>query len=249
MNTLPLITQLAAASSLLALGWLTIRAFGKQAGWGLAVMLLSPVGATFFGMKYWKEEKTAILAYLVTFTATVVLALTLFTSWGGWDLIRATYQLNQGLNTRMLSARDAEFFLKANMSFNEKSGLNIQDSYRIEKAREKLAIEAEEQAARELAEARAAEDTLDVDNISKKVETQKERYRLVYIPIKVTDARNYIGSTVKVTRKNVPEKEYRLIGSVGRKLEFTQRAGRGSYSFHYNTSDIEKIRVLAKQPY
>ncbi len=69
------------------------------------------------------------------------------------------------------------------------------------------------------------------------------------MPVEVADAKNYIGSTVKVTRKNVAEKEYRLISSTGRKLEFTQRAGRGSYSFHYHTSDIEKIRVLTKQQY
>jgi hypothetical protein len=249
MNSLPLITQIAAACSLLTLGWLTIRAFSKKPAWGLAVMLLSPVGATFFGLKYWDEEKKAFLAYLITFAITAALALTLFTAWGGWDLLRATYQVNNGINTRMLTTRDAEYFVKANTSFNEKSGLNIQDTYRMEKARNKLASEAEEKAARELTDSKLAEDNLDMQSISKKVESKKEHYRLVYMPIKVADAKNHVGSTVKVTRKNVPEKEYRLIGSSGRKLEFTQRAGRGSFSFHYSTSDIEKIRVLTKQLY
>ena len=249
MNSLPLITQIAAACSLLALGWLTVRAFSKKPAWGLAVMLLSPVGATFFGLKYWDEEKKAFLAYLVTFAVTAALAVTLFTAWGGWDLLRATYQVNNGINSRMLTTQDAEYFVKANTSFNEKSGLNIQDTYRMEKARNQLAIEAEEKVARELADSKPAEDNLDMTNISKKVVSKKEHYRLVYIPIKVADAKNYVGSTVKVTRKNVPEKEYRLIGSSGRKLEFSQRAGKGSFSFHYSTSDIEKIRVLTKQLY
>lgn len=249
MNSLPLITQIAAACSLLALGWLTVRAFSKKPAWGLAVMLLSPVGATFFGLKYWDEEKKAFLAYLVTFAVTAALAVTLFTAWGGWDLLRATYQVNNGINSRMLTTQDAEYFVKANASFNEKSGLNIQDTYRMEKARDQLASEAEEKVARELADSKLAEDNLDMANISKKVVSKKEHYRLVYIPIKVADAKNYVGSTVKVTRKNVPEKEYRLIGSSGRKLEFSQRAGKGSFSFHYSTSDIEKIRVLTKQLY
>ena len=249
MNSLPLITQIAAACSLLALGWLTVRAFSKKPAWGLAVMLLSPVGATFFGLKYWDEEKKAFLAYLITFAVTAALALTLFTAWGGWDLLRATYQVNNGINSRMLTTQDAEYFVKASTSFNEKSGLNIQDAYRMEKARNQMASEAEEKVARELADSKLAEDNLDMDNISKKVVSKKEHYRLVYIPIKVADAKNYVGSTVKVTRKNVPEKEYRLIGSSGRKLEFSQRAGQGSFSFHYSTSDIEKIRVLTKQLY
>lgn len=249
MNALPLITQIAAACSLLALGWLTVRAFGKNPAWGLAVMLFSPVGATFFGLQYWGQEKKAFLSYLITFSITVVLALVLFTSWGGWDLLRATYQVNNGINSRMLTTYDAEYFVKASASFNEKSGLNIQNSYRMKKARNKLATDAEEKIARELAASEAAEDNLDVSNIAKKVEIKKERYRLVYLPIKVADAKNYVGSTVKVTRKNVPEKEYRLIGTSGRKLEFSQRAGQGSFSFHYSTRDIEKIRVLTKQLY
>jgi hypothetical protein len=249
MNALPLITQIAAACSLLALGWLTIRAFSKKPAWGLAVMLLSPVGATFFGLKYWDEEKRAFLAYLITFAITAALALTLFTGWGGWDLLRATYQVNDGINSRMLTTHDAEYFVKANTSFNEKSGLNIQDTYRMEKARKKLSSDNEEKLAQELANSETTEDDIDIDNISKKVESKKEHYRLVYMPIKVADAKNYVGSTVKVTRKNVPEKEYRLIGSSGRKLEFSQRAGQGSFSFHYSTGDIEKIRVLTKQLY
>ena len=249
MTLLPLMTQIAAGCSLLALVWLTVRAFTRKSTWGLAVMLTSPVGATLFGLRYWDEEKKAFLAYMVTFATTAALALTLFTAWGGWDLIRATYQVNSGINSHMLTTYDAEYFLKANMSFNEKSGLNIQDTYRTEKARQRLASAAKERADRELADLEAAEDNLSVDSISKKAVAKNERYRLVYIPIKVTDAKNYVGSTVKVTRKNVPEKEYRLIGSSGQKLELSQHAGKGSYSFSYRTGDIEKIRVLTKQQY
>ena len=67
--------------------------------------------------------------------------------------------------------------------------------------------------------------------------------------IKVADARNYVGSTVKVTRKNVVEKEYRLVKASENRLEFAQNAGTGSYTFRYRNSDIEKIRVLTRQPY
>jgi hypothetical protein len=250
MTILPLITQVAAIFTLLALIWLTVRAFKKKPAWGFAVMLLSPVSATFFGLKYWDEEKKAFLTYLTTFVTTLALAMYLFTTWGGWELLRATHQVNRGIQSEMLTAQDAELFMKANISFIEKSGLDIQDEGRMAQVNRKLASEAEVQVAREQAAAEPAEDEqLDINTISKKAEVKKEHYRLVYLPIDVADAKNYVGSTVKVTRKNVPEKEYRLIGSTGRKLEFSQRAGHGSYSFHYNTRDIEKIRVLTKQLY
>ncbi|HAJ91210.1 MAG TPA: hypothetical protein DCO71_01080 [Gammaproteobacteria bacterium] len=250
MNVLPLITQIAVIFTLVALIWLTVQAFRKKPAWGLAVMLLSPVSAVFFGIKYWGDEKKAFLTYIMSFVTTATLALYLFSTWGGWELIRTTYHVDRGIQSRMLTAQDAEHFMKASLSFTEKSGLNIQDEARMDQVSKKLASEAEAQAAREQAAAEAAkDDNMDVDTIAKKVAATKERYRLVYLPIKVADAKNHVGSTVKITRKNVPEKEYRLIGASGRRLELSQHAGRGSYSFHYNTRDIEKIRVLTRQQY
>jgi hypothetical protein len=60
---------------------------------------------------------------------------------------------------------------------------------------------------------------------------------------------DYVGSVVKVTRKNVPEKEYRLTGASGSKLQLVQRTSGGSFSFKYRKRDIEKIRVLVNKPY
>jgi excinuclease UvrABC nuclease subunit len=250
MNMLPIITQIAGIFTLVALIWLTVRAFKKKPAWGFAVMLLSPVSAAFFGIRYWGDEKKAFLTYITTFVTTATLALYLFTTWGGWELIRTTYHVNKGIQSQMLTARDAENFMKASLSFTEKSGLGIQNTARMEQVNKKLASEAAAKAAREQAAAESAkDDNLEIDAISKKVTVTEERYRLVYLPIKVADAKNHVGSTVKVTRKNVLEKEYRLIGASGRRLELTQHAGRGSYSFHYNIRDIEKIRVLTKQQY
>ena len=245
MTVLPLITQIAAILSVAALIWLTVRAFRKNLVWGLAVLLLSPLSATIFGVRYWDKEKPAFLTYLATFMTATALALYLFTTWGGWELIKATSIVNRGIQSRLLTAQEAEYFMKANLSFTEKSGLNFQDERKLEQVRNKLAsIEAAKAAA-----ATAEVEQLDSGSAYSKAKEKKLRYRLVYVPIDVADAKNYVGSTVKVTRKNVAEKEYRLIGSSGRKLEFTQRAGRGSYSFHYHTRDIEKIRVLTKQQY
>jgi hypothetical protein len=250
MNILASITLITSLLTLLTLIWLTALAFRKNPAWGLAVMLLSPFSATYFGIKYWQEQKTAFLSYIVTFSLTTALSLYLFTTWGGWELLRATYHVNRGIETQMLTARDAEYFVKTSLSFTEKSGLNIHNEARMAQVNRKLASEAEAQAVIEQAAAEsAADDNLSIDSISKKVAVETERYRLEYMPINVEDAKNYVGSTVKVTRRNVPEKEYRLIGASGRRLELAQNAGRGSYSFHYNIRDIEKIRVLTKLQY
>ena len=127
MDLLTLITRILAAGSLLALIWLVVRAFGKSAGWGLGVLLLSPVSAALFGLKYWDSEKKAFLLYLGTTCTSVGLALYLFSTWGGWELLRTSSQVRQGIETQQLSVLDAETFLKASTYFRDRSGMDFSD--------------------------------------------------------------------------------------------------------------------------
>jgi len=259
MDKLLLLTQLCGILALLALLWISIRAFRKHPGWGCLVLLLSPIGAAIFGVRHWADEKKPFLAYITSFTLTLSLCLVLFSSWGGWELVQAYYRVQQGMQARSLSRDDATAFIHTSLDFSEKSGLNMQDQQQFITVRRHLeALDQAEQAAaaeaalaaQAQAEAEAAAgEALTLATISKKVQEKKERYRLAYKPIQITDARNYVGSTVKVVRKGVQEKEYRLTGATANRLQFAQRNSYGTYSFSYRTRDIEKIRVLVKQPY
>jgi hypothetical protein len=258
MDFLPLVTQLLGVMSLVALIWLIIRAFKKHVGWGFAVLLLSPIGATVFGIKYWRDEKKPFLAYISTSSAALALTLYLFSAWGGWELVGASHRVHQGIQTQTLTDEDARAFMDTSLNFIENSGLNIQDQLKLDFMREQLESQFQGTPAGETAPAapageagteETAEAGADIKPINKKVKPRRERYRLAYQPIRIADAKNYVGATVKVTRKNVIEKEYRLIGATGNSLELTQRSSGGSYSFKFRTSDIEKIRVLTKQPY
>ena len=78
---------------------------------------------------------------------------------------------------------------------------------------------------------------------------EQDNYRLTYLPLKVADSRDYIGSTVLVrTRGDISEKEYCLIGVSPDILELSQRTGSGAIDFRIQNSEIEDIRVLVKQP-
>jgi hypothetical protein len=98
-------------------------------------------------------------------------------------------------------------------------------------------------------EAQEEEPVYTLEDLYRRTPKEKERYRLSYKDIRIADARNYIGATVKVTRKNVLEKEYRLAGVTGDSLKFAQKNRSGSFSFAFKKRDIEKIRVLIKEPY
>jgi len=255
MDTLPLLTQVSGIMALLSLLWLSIRAFRKHAVWGFLVLLLSPIGASIFGIQHWANEKKPFLTYISTFTLSLTLAIYLFSSWGGWELIQAYNRVQQGMKTQSLSREDATAYIHTSLNFSERSGLNPEDQQQYKAMHRHLAQLDEAEQAKALQEAAAAaaaeakaREELSRATISKKVQQGQEHYRLEYKPIPIDEARNYVGSTVKVIRKGVQEKEYRLTGATANKLQFAQRNSAGTYSFSYNTRDIEKIRVLTRQP-
>jgi len=250
MTTPALVALLTGFTALLTFALLVVRAFHKNTAWGLSVMLLSPPGAIAYGIKFWRQEKIALLAYIITFLTAVSLSLYLFTSWGGWELVRTSQQVKQAILDHRLSDQDVHTLLSASREFDEHSGLDTQSSGLLAQARRELELQAERQAVEEEAERTAASnEQLSLRNIAKKARPAQQRFRLAYVTIDVDDAPDYIGSTVKITRKNVVEKEYRLISASANRLEFSQRAGSGSYTFRYRNSDIEKIRVLTREPY
>ena len=226
-----------------------VRAFKKHLGWGFAVLLLSPFAATFFGIKYWENEKVPFLAYISTFVTALALGLYVFTAWGGWDLVKASQQVQRGLQNEDLAHADVHAFMKAGLTFIENSEPGPEDQQNLELVREQL-DQQQSALSPETAVAAPAPEKKEYDlrSLTRKVEPKQERYRLAYMTIDVADAKYYVGSTVKVTRRNVLEKEYRLTGVTANSLEFAQRNGHGSFSFKFRKRDIEKIRVLTKQP-
>ncbi|HYQ70823.1 MAG TPA: hypothetical protein VET88_02725 [Gammaproteobacteria bacterium] len=252
MDTLTLLTQLSGVLALVMLLWLSIRAFKQHAVWGFLVLLLSPVGAFAYGVRHWASAKIPFLAYITTFTLSLFLALYLFSSWGGWELVKAYNRVQEGIQARNLSREDASAFIHTSLDFGEKSGLNPEAQEEFNTVRRHLEqldkVEAAKARAAQAAAEAAARDELSRAMINKKTQSKKEQYTLVYRPIPVDEAKNYVGYTVKVTRRGGLEREYRLAGATGSKLQFAQRNTAGTYSFSYYTRDIEKIRVLTQQP-
>jgi hypothetical protein len=250
--------QIMSCLTVLALLWLTARAFRKNIAWGFGVLLLSPVVATAFGIRHWHREKLPFLGYIVTFTVTVGLLLSLFNVWGGWELIAASRNAKQALQNSTLTRKDADAFRKASVSFANRSGIPYQNDglqKRLERELERDAelaeIDAQVQAMEEQAalDAQEADKKYTLEDLYRRAPKKDVRYHLSYKKISVADAHRYIGATVKVTRKNVLEKEYRLAGVTGDSLKFAQKNRGGTFSFAFHKRDIENIRVLIKEPY
>lgn len=243
MDTLPLVTWMFALTASGALIWLTIRAFKTNTMWGFAVLLLSPFSATFFGVKHWKEQSEPFLLYITTFTATFALGIYLFTVSGGLELLHFSANLQRGTQVQTLAENNNGNLMHASFSVERTSGMDG----RFQQGTGVI----DEHVSEEITGIPGTKTQTDADfeNEAAMKKEKPVRYRLTYVPIKISEARNYIGTTAKITRKNVPEKEYRITGASRRHIELAQRGRGGQYSFHFRNSDVEKIRVLVNKPY
>lgn len=138
MDILLQLSSLCLLLALLSLVWLSVHGFRKSALWGFAVLLLSPPGALGFGIRYWKEQKLRLLAYLGTLTSAVVLGLTVFTAWGGWELARSALRMNQGVETGTLSDRDVYAFTHASLVFIDHAQLPDRERRKLDLIRRLL---------------------------------------------------------------------------------------------------------------
>lgn len=133
MHTIQGISQIFLLIALVALIWLTVRAFRRSALWGLGVLFLSPIVSTFYGIKYWDEDKKPFLTYTVAYFMGLALALYVFASWGGFRAMSAAQQVHGGIVQQNLSEQDAREFMDANLDFLEKA-------VETEEDRQKLAL-------------------------------------------------------------------------------------------------------------
>ena len=111
------VSQVFGLLSFCALIWLVVRAFKRSVLWGLAVLFLSPISATVFGIKYWYEERKPFLAYVGTFIPAFALGMYVFTAWGGWDIARESLSLHEGTQSGTLSEEQALAFMRSNLRF------------------------------------------------------------------------------------------------------------------------------------
>ena len=249
MNFLIPIALMLAVIALFAYLWLALRAFRVHPGWGAGVMFLFPLVAIPFGLRFWGTEKKPFLLSLASTGAATGLFLHLFSSWGGWALLDANTLVQRGIATQRLTREDARAFLHISHDFRLRSGFSpgTEDTERY--LQQYLRQEAEQQALVQANQDRQ-EDREDEQAapINEKVKSAPDDHsRLVYRTIPLSQASKYIGATVKVTRRNVGEKEYRLTGVTARSLQFAQRNTNGAYSFAFRLKDIEKLRVLVRE--
>ncbi len=275
METLNLLASLLGLVALIALIWLLVRAFKRNILWGLAVLLLSPITAIIYGILYWRDDKKPFLAYITSFTAAVGLSLYVFTAWGGWEVVRTGLAVNQGIHDKNLTQQQALAYMNSGIDFIENSNPGEEDMNKLELMRrfinqneanmsdadrqklqneildlmEKEDLSAQDREALDKMRTQIGSTVTGSTAIPKTRAARPVKSRLVYVPIKLSEASDYIGQVVKVTRKDSTEQQVLLTRVSPAGMHFERRKYGGTFSFSYRSKDIEALKVPRNQAY
>ncbi len=96
MQVLGILFPLIGLVSLVAWVWLVVVAFKRSVGWGIAVLLLSPIAPVVFAVKYWQESKKPFLICVGSVTASLAMVVVMLTFLGGFAMTNMAKQISAG---------------------------------------------------------------------------------------------------------------------------------------------------------
>lgn len=250
MNILTQIALLSGLVACISLLWLAGRAFIRHLGWGLAVLFLSPLAATLFGIRYWRDEKGPFLVHITTLAVAVTVGLYLFAANGGWNELRNALRDQQPTTVQTTGRATGMNFVPTSLKVDKQPEMQAQegDMTGVPPGQTQVARQISTESTTNTSPKAITGPAMSTVASAKPVEP-KQNLRARYLPIDPSLAGDYVGMTVKVKRRNRPEQDCMLKHVSSTALGFEQHTRGGTFSFEYRQSDIEKLRVLVKQVY
>ncbi len=88
----------------------------------------------------------------------------------------------------------------------------------------------------------------ETENTTRKYPSPAPRLRMKLVKIQVSDAKDFIGKTVKVKTIDGIDRTYRLIASSPNSLSFERREQGGMLTFEMERRNIRELKVFTRQP-
>jgi len=118
-----------------AIYFLYFSAFGPNRYhlyWPFAVGLVTPIAASVYALKYWIEAKKPFLVYITSFTLSAVTGFYVISASGGWEMLRTSQDIAQGIAQQNLTEADVLKFMHSNLDMIESSGLSEEQQKKME---------------------------------------------------------------------------------------------------------------------
>jgi hypothetical protein len=230
--------------------WLVVVAFKHSAGWGVLVLLFSPITAIVFTIKFWPEPKKPFLLYVGSFSAYCAILL-MFVVFLGGPMVKMAAEISEG---EMSDERAVELMGKQ-MDRMENSGLmSASDKRALQEMRESMLeesgqVEQEDDSTTATLTAvvprpeREVSNTIDRDLPKTQPTATKPAVSLASRDVvPVHQIGQHVGERLRVVMRDGNELVVRLVDDHGDELEFERRLSSGTMTVFVDPAEIRSVR-------
>ena len=240
MNLLGILFPLLGLVTLGAYIWLVVVAFKHSAGWGIGVLLLSPISAIVFAVKYWQESKKPFLLYIGSVSASIAMLFAMFAFVGGSMVMDLANQMQEG------EAGEVEVaaFLEQQDPMEKPAQLNDAEQLPV-------TPETTDDAAQPATQPDPVEDQPEshpslppVAETPDPVATGSRTRDLV----RMSDVGRHVGQVLRLVAVDGRSFRGRLVADNGTELMFEKNYSSGMITVPWNKSEIESLYRVRKKP-
>jgi len=228
--------------------WLVVVAFKHSAGWGVLVLLFSPITAIVFAIKFWPEPKKPFLLYVGSFSAYCAILL-MFVVFLGAPMVKMAAEMSEGEITEERAAQ----LMGEHIDRMENSGLVSEaDKRDLQEVREQLreqspqAEEGDEPATLTGAATRPErEESITIDRDVPKTQPTAPKPDASLASrdaVPVHQIGQHVGERLRVVMRDGNELVVRLVANHGDELEFERRLSSGTMTLYVDPAEIRSVR-------
>lgn len=262
MGLLMLLMPLASLVSFIGYVWLVRNAFKSSSGWGIAVLVLSPISAVVYAIKFWEDAKKPFLVYSGGTVGGVLVMVMMFGAMGGFEAMSMANDIRNG---EMDEQRAAEF-VNGQIARIESAGvLDSQGQADLERIKSAMKDFTEDPAGDEsgdpanndIAVDEPRGQIVDVEQLDAEAEEAlaaairvrassvvRETRRLPAGPVRVQDAGRYVGERVMAVGVDGIEHRGRMTSADRNAIWLEQYFSGGTFSVELKRSHIRSLEIL-----
>lgn len=224
--------------------WLVVVAFNRSALWGVLVLLLSPITAIVYAVKFWDESKKPFMVYMGSSLAATALFMATIAAIGGAVMKEAALQMDQleqqaAQDPGNSGAPDAP--APASMDPIQQALSRLEQEPTLsdgEPSPSALSV-------LDIHGAEGGEDSwalLDDDDTEPAPKKPRPRNGVVQLG----EAKLYIGEHFEIVTKGGREYQGRLVHAEGGELRLSRGMMAGSFTIDLKQSDVKSLRIVNK---
>ncbi len=218
--------------------WLIIEGFKKHVLWGLGIFFI-PLVSIVFAIMHWQVAKKP---FLINLLASVLIVVVLFEPMAG--AMKESVQIAQRVQSGEITEQKGQELMQQRMMQilrgNEVTPISDEElltpeEQHIEALREELKIKNDA--------ARVSQAYAEKQAKKSKVKEEQLRKVKIFTPIKISQAKNYIGKKLRIVSSEGIERQGILESAGYDRLTLNRKLQGGQFNFDVLTKDIKTLEV------